>query len=398
MTQIIDNTGRAHEVKLEMSDYRAALDAGLSLPQHLQNKYQLNAATQKEHGTPFEQALASNNMFIRPDRATGIRSARMSDVLNGSVGIQMGSIVRPDGSDAQTVAGRMLFNALVIEMVESQLADNDTTYEGIFNSLVATTTNSDTPRMDQPIINLTAPQADRSQPIGQGALPPSMATISLSEKSYRLPSFSIGLEITEEAQRATTLDLVTIAVTEQAKAERSAVVDQAIKNMVLGDTDLGMAALATETIETYDSSLSANGVASHKGWLKWLRKDWKKLNIDWVICDLDSYLAIEGRSNRPVVTGNDSMDAGLNVIPKAANPGLPDNVNFFIVETSLLGANMVVGLDSSRAIRKAVYTGAAYQAIEDFVMRRTTAMRIDWSLSYFRLIDQAWKVLLLNAS
>jgi len=282
-------------------------------------------------------------------------------------------------------------------MVESQLSDDNTAYEGVFNRMIATTINVDSPRVDQPIINLTAPRAVRSQPIAQLSEPPAMVTITLSEKSFRLPTFSIGLEIAEEAQRASTLDLVGISLREQALAERAAVIDESISKMIDGDTDLGMTALSANLITAYDSTIATSGVITNKAWVKWLREYWKKMSIDWVFCDLDVYLAIEGRSGRPIVTEDDGTGR-ITSLPSLALPGIPDRVNFFPVETSLIGANTMVGIDSSKAIRKVVYTGAAYSAIEEFVLRKSSALRIDYSIGYFRLFDEGWKKTTLTTS
>ena len=394
MTHIVDlATGLNQEVQLTVDDYQAAFNAGLTLPQYLANKFPTDS---EKYGTAFEQAMASNGMFLRGDRASGLRAPKMSDVLSGQVGINMGPVTRPDGAAAQTLAGRLLFPAAVLELVESQLMDNNTAYEGVFNRMIATSTSVDSPRVDQPIINLTAPRAVRSQPISQLSEPPAMVTITLSEKSFRLPTFSIGMEISDEAARASTLDLVGIALREQALGERAAMVDEGIKKMVDGDTDLGLTALSSTTADSYDTvGVTGAGMITNKAWVKWLREDWKKLNIDWVITDLDTYLAIENRTNRPIITENDGSGRITSLV-SLANPGIPDRVNFFIVDTSLLGANVAVGIDSSRAIRKVTYTGAQYSAIEQFVLRKSSALRIDFSLGYFRLIDGAWKKLTLT--
>ena len=392
MTQIIGLDGKASEVKLSLDDYKEAYDNGLSLSQHLNQKFPTDS---DKYGTAFEQAMASNGMFLQSDAVTGIKPPSMKEVLSGKVEVGMGPVTRPDGNNAQTLTGRLLFPAVVMEMIESELREDNTTYEGVFNSMVATTLNADSPRVDQPIINLTAPRGVRSQPIAQMSEPPAMVTISLAEKSFRLPTLSIGMEISDEAQRAATLDLVGIALREQTQAERSAIVDESIQKMVNGDTDLGMTALSAETAQSYDAAVTTAGTITQKAWLKWLRKDWKKMVITDVICDLDTYLAIEGRANRPIITENDGSGR-LNSLQSLANPGLPDTVRFFVVETALLGANTMVGIDRSKAIRRAIYTGASYSAIEQFVLRRSTAMRFDFSLSYFRLIDEAWKKLTLT--
>lgn len=392
MTQIIDAQGRATEINLSLDDWNSALKQGLSLPQYLNQKYPTDA---NKYGTAFEQALASNGMFLNTDKHTGLKPPSMKDVLDGSIDIAMGPITRPDGNNAQSLAGRLLFPAVVEQMITSQLDDDSSSYEGAFNQMVATTFNSDSPRVDQPIINLTAPRGVRSQPIAQLSEPPAMVTITLSEKTFRLPTHSIGIEFSNESAQAATLDLVGIALREQANAERVAIIDEAIKKMVDGDVDLGMSALSAETAQSYDSAITNAGEITNKAWVKWLRKDWKKMTITHVMCDLDTYLALEAREGRPVMTQN-TGDAFLTSMPSLMLPGIPNAVQVFPIETALLGANTLVGIDSSKAIRRVVHTNAQYSAVEEFVLRKSTAMRFDFSLNYFRLIDQAWKRLTLT--
>lgn len=391
-SSFIDTAGQRQEVDLSLGMYQEAANSGLRFSQYINSTFETNSEL---HGTAFEQMMAASGLFLSEDKATGIRPPKLSQVLNGDVGVNMGGITRPDGTNALTVAGRFLFPAVILEILESQLLDDTTGYEAIFNSMSAQNLSVDSPRFDQPLINLSPPRSNRSQPIAQGSEPPGMATITLSEKSYRIPSFSIGLEVTEEAQRAATLDLVALAIREQGIGERYARVNEDIKSMVTGDTDLGISALSSENISTYDSA-ATGGTMTQKGWLKWLRKDYQKLTIDWVMCDIDTYLAIEGRTGRPTYLSNVGSDERQNVTPIVANPGLPDNVKFFLLpDSTILGANTLVGIDSSKAFRTVTYTGATYTAVEQFVMRRTTAMRCDFGIARFRLFDQAWKKLVL---
>jgi hypothetical protein len=281
--------------------------------------------------------------------------------------------------------------------------DDNTTYEGVFNRMVATTSSVDSPRADQPIINLTAPRASRSQPISQLSEPPAMVTITLSEKTIRIPTFSIGLEISDEAQKQSTIDLVGIAIREQTIGERAARIDDALIGMIAGDADLGITALSSINASTYDSTATSAALFSQKAYIKYLREDWKKLNIDWVICDLDGYLAMEGRVGKPIWTGNEGTDGRLNTMMVAANPGIPGSINYFIVDSTVLGSankatpsGKIVGIDSKRAVRKVVYAGATYSAMESYVMRRSTALRMDFAEGYWRLIDGAWKPMLFQ--
>lgn len=393
-SSFVDSNGHRNEVSLSLDDYREAEARKMTLPQYLNSKYDTDTS---RYGQPFVQFLAAAGMFTKADRELGIRPPTMKEVLDGSVSVDMGAIARPDGQNALSPSGRLLFPALVLEMVESALRRDDTVYASVFNRMVATTVTTNTPRYDQPVIDFSGPQGSKSQAIAQGAEPPMMVTISLSDRSFRMPVHSIGLEITKEAQEASTLDLVSMIVREQALRERGDRIDDDLASIIQGNPDMGpsaQGALPVTSASTYDAA-ATGGTMTHKAWVKFLRSQWRYRSIDWVITDIDGYLAIEGRSGRPVVQDDAAKDGRLDSMPKAANPGLNDSINFFIVEdpTILGGANRFVGLDSRKAIRKVVYVGADYQATEEFVMRKTTAFRFDWSERHERLgFDNAFEV------
>jgi hypothetical protein len=394
MPVIKDRNGTQHEVTLDVGMYREAFEQGMSLQQYLANRFDCD---HERDGTPFEQLLASSKFYLKRDTELGLKPPTIGHIMDGKVDINM-AITRPDGTQALTPAGRFLFPAVVMQMVEHELSSDSSAYVGIYNRMVAQTDVVDSPRADQPIINLSAPRSSRSQPIAQGAEPPRMVSISLSDKSYRIPTFSIGLEITAEAARSTAVDLVAIALREQAEAERVARVTESLSAMISGDSDLGIAALSSENSSTYDNAASSAANMTNKAWIKWLMKDWTKMTIDWVICDIDAYLAIEARAGRPTTSGDQGTDGRLTTIPMAANPGLPGQVNFFIVPTAVVGANTLIGLDSRKAIRKVVYAGGSYQAVEEFVMRTTTAMRFDFAEASFRMFytGEGWKKLVMQ--
>lgn len=397
MASILSLDGTRQEYNVTLEDVKDALDGGLSIAQHLNNKLGTDTDVEK-YGLPFDQLMASDGFFTREDRASGIRPPSMKQVLTGGTDIAMGPLTRPDGSQALTISGRLLFAAALGEMVESTLREDWGSYLSLWNNMIATTQGVNSPRIDWPTIDITGPRASRSMPIAQMAEPANMAKITLSEKSARLPVFSIGLEIAHQALETTTLDMVGIITREQAERERINLVQEAIKKLVIGDVDWGLSALPSELVTAYDSTIASNGVITHRAWVKWLRKEWLTLNIDWVICDLDTFLAIEGRTGRPTTSGDEGQDTRLNSLPVAANPNLPASVNFFIVDTAVIGANTLVGLDSRKAIKKWLYTGASYEAVENYALRRSTAMRWDFSEAYTRIFDSAFKKMTLTTS
>jgi len=391
-TFVLDRHGNRQDVQLDVTMYKEAFDANMSLAQLINNKYDTDT---ERYGTPFQQLMTTAGLALKRDQLRGLAASRMSDVLDGGPTM---AVVRPDGSQALTVAGRILFPAVILQWIESQLMDDWTTYEGIYNRMVALTSSADSPRVDQPIVNLTAPRASLAQPIAQGAEPVTMVSISLSDRSYRIPTKSIGFEITDEASKATAIDWVGMTLQQQVIGQRIGLINQYLAAMINGDTDMGISALTGEKVTVYDSTIAANGVMTNAAWVKWLRKDWTKLTIDWVICDIDTYLAIEKRADRPTIFTDAGRDTRLTSIPAAANPGIPDTVNFFIVDTSIVGANTLIGLDSRKAIHKMIYIGGSYSAVEQYVMRRSTAMRFDFAEMSTRLTanNDGWKKLTLT--
>jgi hypothetical protein len=392
---IIESGGRQTEIKLDVEMYREAYDQGMTLPQYLNNRFDCDY---ERDGTPFEQLLRSSKFYLQRDTALGLRPPKLADVINGKVDVNMGAIARPDGSQALTPAGRFLFPAVMMQLVEHELSADYSNFLGLYNRMVALTESVDSPRADQPIINVTAPRSYKSQPVAQLTEPPKMVTISLSDKSYKIPTFSIGLEISAEAAKASAIDLVAIALKQQAEYERISRTYDTLSTMISGDADLGITALPSENAASYDATATSPAAFSNRAWIKWLMRDWTKLTIDWVICDIDTYLAVENRVGRPIQTGDQATDNRLTTIPTAANPGLPTGVNFFIVDTAVVGANTMIGIDSRKAIRKVIYTGGSYQAVEEFVLRKSTAMRFDFAEASFRLLHsgEGWKKLIMQ--
>jgi hypothetical protein len=359
----------------------------MSLPQFVNQKFKTNP---EKHGTAFEQFMASAGLFVNKDNAYGIKPPSMKAIFDGNAELQAGLITRE-----ATPASRTLFPSVVLAAVENQLSAETGSYVSLFDSLVSRSDTITGYKFDQPVLDFSGPEAARMKPIAQGATPHTMLTISASEVSRRIPTYSLGLEITKEAQEATSLDLVTLALTRQAEIERAAIVDAAILAMYQGDVDAGYAALSAVKADTFDSAIIAAGAISHKAWVKWLRQNWRVRHIDWVFCDLDTALAIENRAGKPVITSDDPNSPRIDPLSQVANPAW-QNVKIFLLEDGLLPANTVLGIDSRYAIWKVSSSSAEYSAVEEFVLRKTSALRFDMGYQYYRQFDQAFQVLSLT--
>ncbi|HNG00804.1 MAG TPA: hypothetical protein PLQ71_02930 [Nitrospira sp.] len=388
MAKIIDRQGGEQQVKLEASIYQEAADKNCSVKQLLALKYPTDEA---KYGSTFNQLLAGCGVYAKDAPELGIRKTTVADIMEGTFEVNAGVITR----DA-TPTSRILFPAIVLEAIEDRLKTDATGDLAIFNRMIAMNDNINGPKYEQPLINLTRPGAARSQPISQLSEPAVMMHMTVSDSAKTIPSFALGLVVAEEAKRAWTLDFVSMSLVRQAEQERAALMDQYISNILNGDVDWGMTALTAVKANTFDSSIVTNGVLTHKAFVKWLRNKRRQRSIDWLIMDVDTYLAVVGRSGRPTV--NDAGDGSLErmqIVVDPQNPGIT-NPNVFLVDSGVIPANTIIGLDSRYALRRVRNIQADYKAAEQLVMRRGEQMRWDWSELVLRVYDEAFDVLSLT--
>jgi len=80
----------------------------------------------------------------------------------------------------------------------------------------------------------------------------------------------------------------------------------------------------------------------------------------------------------------------LNTPAGLINVGFGNDVRIFLVDSAVDGgpvpANTIYALDASVAISRVTNTAAAYNAVEAYAMKRSTAMRLDWAEEVFRTL------------
>jgi hypothetical protein len=399
---IVDHAGSRQEIDFDVTAYAAAGDNQQSLSQHLETMY----PSQAGGPTTFEQCMAQAGMFVRGDNASGIHPPTMKAIVDGKLNMDAASIVRNDGTGNNTVTGRLLFPEVIMQIIESELSSSKDDLLAGYNDMIATTAFVTSPKVDQPVINVTAPLDDkyRSQPIAQLAEPASLVTITLAERSHRIPTKSIGLTISDQALEATTLDLVGIAMTQQANQERIRIVEEAIQDMTAAtadvDTDPDGVGLTAFQADTLDDLIVAAGGATgisftQKAWIHFLRDNYRTMTVSHIICDVDSALEIENRTGKPMVTTDDPRSPRIDSLFSVDNLGITAP-KILLVDTALIGANTIVGLDKRYAIRRIVNVNAAYSAIENYVMRRATSFRVDYGEISHKLMADAWKKMTLT--
>lgn len=392
--KIRDAGGNFVEVPFHANEYQEASKFGLTLTQYLSQKYG-NGTDEGKYGQVISQMMGSAGMFLGSDLATGLRSPSMKDIVND--GIQMSNVVRNDGSDRNSVAGRLLFPEIIMRTMEANLRENNDDFIGGWNAMIAMTDSISGPIFDQPLIDVSAPEGNRANPIGQLALPDVMMSITTSSVPRRITTRSIGLQLSNEAQAATSLQLVNLAIAAQSRGERVALIEEDIDAILNGDPDRSSeGALASVKANVYDSTIVAAGAITHKAWIKYLRTGYRLRNINHVICDLATAMAIEARTGKPVSSTNFNGQ-GSNLAVDMTIDNLSINApRVLIVEDGVVPANTLMGLDSRYAMRRVINVQAQYSAIEEFVLRRGSGFRIDYGEVTHRLYDPAFSVLSLT--
>ena len=300
----------------------------------------------------------------------------------------------PDGND-NSIGARLLFPQMILETLRANALDDDgSDIISQWQGLVAHTTNLNGQKAEQPIIDVSAPEGSRSGRIAQMAEPETMISITTGQKSYRVPTNSIGLLISDEARASTSIDIVRIVMEAQARGERIRRIEEQLKSMVLGDEDLDMEALATVKADTFDSSIVENNTITKKAYIKWLMHNKYRANLTRVLTGIDEALLVDDQL-APTKTGTDAT--------KIATPyggvdfGIP-TPRFMTFGQEVFGAGLLVGLDPRYAIQRFVNISASYEAIEEYVMRKATGFRVDHGEMATRLHDEAWSVLELATS
>lgn len=379
-------TGRSEPKTFEVSEelYRKAANKNMTVRQHL--KAELTDCDYS-YGEPLDQVMAGSGLF--QDKKLGMPGLTAKDLHNETVASE--KLRSPDGTDT-SLGARLLYPQMILETMQEHLHDDGSDILAKYAEMVAVTRNVGGKKVDQPLIDTRAPENSRSGDIAELAEPETMVTITTGDTSYRIPTKSIGLTISDEAMEATTMDLVRVVMEAQARGERIAMVENQLRALVMGDKDRGIEALPVKAIGSFDSEITANGQITKKAYIKWLRENYRLREISHVLTDIDTVLDIDDQL-LPKMTGNDSSRimtpfSGMNL-----NIPIPSMVDF---SKDIFGAGMLVGLDRRNAIQRFVNVNANYEAIEKYVMRRANSFRVDYGEMATRLYDEAWSVVALT--
>ena len=393
MPSFIDKTGAQQQVTLSADIFRAAHDSNLTVRQYINNKYPTCSDTET-----FKQMCVSEQLFFKKSDAYGVNSTPLRVVLDPPADREAANTTREN-----PVQSRILFPPALMSMVEDTLAVDRMSATNAFDQLVAITTTVASARTEQPVISYSGkdgPQDKRAQQISQLSEPANTMLITASEVTRTIPTFSVGLSISDEAMKYATIDMVALTLARQKEVEMFALAGEAVMAMLNGDSDTGQSALPVVNADTFDTTIAADGVLTDLAWLKWLYSSMLTRRIDWVIVDsLKTALAVQNRTGKNTVQTDDPNSPRIETLFSVAYPQIAASVKMFIAPAEwAMTANTLIGIQSNSAIAKLVNSSASYQASERWAMRKGEGMRFDFGQPYYRLFDSAFSVMSLTNS
>lgn len=384
----INKEGNPQHIELSDTLYKEAIDANLTVTALINTRYGADCDPSK--GTPMQQLCASEGLTLVGKNQFGLRASSIHDILEGKAGFSAGPNNTRERSDPHGTQSRILFPQAVLDIVEDMFYDSRADEDVTFRSLVKTTMPIAGDTYRQPVLSykkaggandgVNAAKAARVTQLGEL---PNMLTITTSERAFSIPAYGIGIEMSQEAMKGTTLDMFGLTMKRFIDIEHNARVNGYLSDLFLGDIDRGTSAITSVTTATLDPACPA-GTVTHKSWLKFLARNKRRRKITHVMCDLDTYLKIEGRSGRPGSNNYDPTLARLDpqIVP-AKVPGFGNDVQWLITDSAAEGgpvpANTVWGLDREQAIKMITNTEAEYKATEEFILRRSSRMVWTWS-------------------
>ncbi len=394
MASYQDKTGAMQQVALDTNIYREAHEAKISVESLINQRHPV-----KEGDAPaFKQMCASLGLFTKNDRKNGIRATRIKDVMEGTgpCGMDAAAATRNDVPQS-----RILYQAAILSTIEDKLAEDLDTSAAAFDRFVAVTETIEGSEFRRAVLNYDGPEKGRSQPVAQLARPTNMLLLTVSDRSQSVSSESLGVQWSDQAQDNVGLDVLALSVARQVAVQRDARAGENILALLNGDEDMKMSALSAIAgmyvdASDLDAASTTVGKITHEAWVKWLYRGRSYRRINWIITDIDGALAIENRTGKPVITGDNPTSPRIDSQMRVANPLIPAEVDVFVTDHADWPAGTLMGLDSRFAVQRVNSLSANYQATAKDVIARSNEMRWDSGSAAMRLFDQSFSVLELK--
>lgn len=404
--RILDKNGAGVEINLnDMELHREAADKGVTFRQLVNEKYPTAPDAKAD---TFQQMCMSAGIRFKKNKKTGQPASTAKEVLYGARRFEAGSNQTGGTYTSQPAApdSRILFMPAILELIEDQLESKEGAVTQAFEDIIGLTDVVASAKTSQPVISYKGkggPEDMSFNRISQNSNPNIMLSLTASDVDRVIPTASIGMEISNQALN-TGIDHIALSLARFFKKVNYNEYVTAIGKILNGDPDATVtpmsaagSALPSITAQSLDSSISAAGEITHLAWMKFLYRNSLIMTKTNVVMDFDTAIAIDTRTGRPdgIVTGDGGarIDVPMTVTFPTFDGGA---VKALVMPDGTFPTNTIMALDREYAIGKTISSTADYEAMEDMVLRRAKALRIDRGWIMYRQYDDAFDVMTLT--
>jgi hypothetical protein len=376
-----DGTGQ-HEIKLDMSLYKSER----GFVSELNHRF----PTPVGMPTASDQLFAQCGLYKQPAGRTGLRAPRMREIIEGIGGIGIDAASTAPGN---TGISRFVAPAAMLMGIQDDIYEDRDGVMAQFMRLVAYTNSVAGNRYERMVMSYNPARNSRAKPVAQLAEPTSIGLLTTGEQSGTIPVYASALEISDQALAYFGFAEVQKCMTIMATYDLAERADGWLVSMLSGDTDHGMSALSGEQVQkavTFDSGIVSAGVLTQKAWIKWIAKHSKRAPISHIVCDVDMALAIQNRTGRPTVQGDDATSKRIDTTEVVMSDLWPSELPVYIVTDPNWPANTILGISKPNAIVLHESSTANFTSVENFITRRSTKFRVDYGAVATRLFDRAF--------
>lgn len=390
MAKYIDNNAQLQDAPIDGSIYRLAQEANMSVEDYINMQHPV-----RDGDAPaFTQMMDSLGLHFANDNSKGVRAPRLIDVLDGRASMASG----PTSANTRQAnpESQILFPAAILPVIEDKLARDMETAQVYFDRMVAHRNTIPGTHFTRIITNYERPEEARNSRTAQLARPQNMMLLTASERQGLVPTYSLGLEWSDQVAKNTTIDFIALSLARQIQVQRDADAQDATIALLNGDPDIGQGPIPAQyrrKAGDYDSSITVPGKLTQAAWVKYLYDGGNFRKIDWIVTDIDTALAIENREGKPVIAGDDARSPRIDSQMRVANPLIPAEVMVFVTRHPDWPEHTIMGFQQSQGIQLVRSLSADYNAVDRDSIRRANTMRWDSGSISYRLYDEAFLVL-----
>lgn len=357
--------------------YNKAAGLGMSVPQYLEC---MLPSPEGELST-FDKLFRHFGIFVKSDPRRGIASSPASFFVPADH--PTSSILFPAFIQQQAMLARLSSTASIDSLVATTRTITGSTYQSLS-------------------IDDSGLAQGKGYRVGEGSPFPKVK-FTWSQAANSISKHGVQLDFSYEFLRRASIELVGTLVQRIAQRDAQLNYYDAITFLLNGDGSSNNPAAVSTRAVTLDSSIGANdGVVTYKAWLKWLAL-WDTFTPRVVIGDIDAVIALilmtrPAADTLAIISALKNGSTDPNAVKDLIDNGeqLFPNVKFHVVPTAKIGANTLLGVDTSAAAERILEAGSDLTETQKYIERQTESMVMSVADNISKIWPEACKVLSLD--